>query len=139
MVCDMPSESVRTIELRRLEELRKQAALHGPNTEPAILIEIQELQSKYPDRNGDRTRASLDYDFLMNTVAAALVRFTRMEEREAEESKARQARQAELDQRLGEQDEKLDQLLTSIPLLYGVAIVAVVALFIAVILAVKVF
>lgn len=135
----MPSDSIRTIELRRLEELRKQAALHGPNTEPAILIEIQELQSKYPDRNGDRTRASLDYDFLMNTVAAALVRFTRMEERQAEESKARQERQAELDKRLGEQDQKLDRLLTSVPWFYGVAAVSVVALIIAVIIAVRVF
>lgn len=135
----MPPDRVRQIELRRLEELRAQAALHGPNTEPAILIEIQELQTKYADRNGDRTRADLDYDFLMNTVAAALVRFTRLEERQAEESKDREKRQAALDKRLGDQDTKLDQLLVFIPWIYGFATVATIALVLAVILAIKVF
>lgn len=135
----MPPDNVRQIELRRLEELRKQAALHGPNTEPAILIEIQELQSKYPDRNGDRTRASLDYDFLMNTVAAALVRFTRLEEHQKEESDARVARQGDLDKRLGEQDDKLDRLLVFIPWIYGVAAVATLALLVAVVVAIRVF
>lgn len=135
----MPPDRVRQIELRRLEELRKQAALHGPNTEPAILIEIQELQTKYPDRNGDRSRADLDYDFLMNTVAAALVRFTRLEEHQAEESKDREKRQAVLDKRLADQDTKLDQLLVFIPWIYGVAAVATLALIVAVIIAIKVF
>jgi hypothetical protein len=135
----MPADRVRQIELRRLQELRAQAALHGPNTEPAILIEIQELQTKYPDWNGNGSRADYDYEFLMNTVAAALVRLTRQEERQDKESKDREQRQAELDKRLGDQDDKLDKLLVFIPWIYVVAAVAIVAFVVGVILAIKVF
>ncbi len=96
----MPDD-IRQIELRRLHELEKQAALHGPNTEPEILIEIQELHTRYPGtpRNGhrrgapDRTAAQSELDFVMNTIAAALSRITKMEFGQAE------------------RDVKLDQLL----------------------------
>lgn len=77
-------EEVTRIELRRLAELEKQAALFGPQTEPAILIEIADLRNKYPRPSPiysaeRRSNASLDYEFLMNVVAAALQRLTVIE------------------------------------------------------------
>ena len=79
---------IRAIELRRLHELEKQAALGGPNTDPATLIEIQELRTKYPNerRNGGVTQRSAlqsEFDFLANTVAAGLVRLRSVEEAQA--------------------------------------------------------
>lgn len=81
----MATESeIKAIELRRLAELEKQAALFGPQTEPAILIEIADLRNKYPRGASApapyRSNQALDYDFLMNTVAAALQRLTVIEQ-----------------------------------------------------------
>jgi hypothetical protein len=70
------------IETRRLGMLEQQAALYGPQTDPSILIEIQELKHKGRS-NTVTTRkhfvGGLDYDFLMNVVAAALVRLGSVE------------------------------------------------------------
>lgn len=65
------------IEEQRLHELEKQAARFGPQTDPAILIEIQELKHKRRAVTTATRRdfvSGLDYDFLMNVVAAALLR-----------------------------------------------------------------
>lgn len=75
---------IRDIELSRLAQLEKQAALFGPHTEPAILIEIQELRNRHgmataPSYGRRRTDQMLDFDFLMNTVAQALQRITAVE------------------------------------------------------------
>jgi len=102
----MPSDDIRAIELRRLRELEKQAALHGPNTEPATLIEIQDLHFKHPNeprgdqRRGapDRTRAQSEFDYLLNTVAAALSRITMVEQRQAAADDDRQQLKSKLDQ-----------------------------------------
>jgi len=82
----MASEAeIKRIELRRLAELEKQAAMSGPQTEPAVLIEIADLRNKYPrvvpsaTHTERRSNAALDYDFLMNTLAAALQRITAIE------------------------------------------------------------
>lgn len=84
----MYSDDIRDIALRRLHELEKQAAYGGPNTDPAVLIEIQELRTKYPNerRNGgtsQRTALQSEFDFLANTVAAGLVRLRSVEESQA--------------------------------------------------------
>ena len=82
----MASEAeIKRIELRRLAELEEQAALTGPQTDPAILIEIADLRNKYPrvvpsaTHTERRSNAALDYDFLMNVLAAALQRITAIE------------------------------------------------------------
>jgi hypothetical protein len=99
-------DDVASIELRRLAELEKQAALYGPQTEPAVLIEIQELRHKHgaPARfvrpPGGRD-ARLDYDFLMNTVAAALQRVAAIEIRNTKEDADRPRRQFVLNLWLG--------------------------------------
>lgn len=88
--------NIRDIELRRLEELERQAALHGPRTEPSVLLEIQDLHHKYPEtRQNDRGfyMASLDYDFLMNVVASALMRVTELEKDKIADKKDRLKRQ----------------------------------------------
>jgi hypothetical protein len=76
------SERVEEIELHRLDLLEEQAALRGPQTDPAILIEIAELKSKRR-RTGTMERrlfvSGLDYQFLMDVVAAALVRLGQVE------------------------------------------------------------
>lgn len=78
-------EEIGGIEMRRLAELEKQSALYGPQTEPAILIEIADLRNKYGRTTPSATVAerrsnqALDYEFLMNTVAAALQRLTIIE------------------------------------------------------------
>lgn len=80
-----PEGEIAIIELRRLAELEKQSALYGPQTEPAILIEIADLRNKYGRTTPATTPAerrsnqALDYEFLMNTVAAALQRLTVIE------------------------------------------------------------
>ena len=88
--------SIEEIEDLRLKELRKQAAIYGPRTDPAILIEIQEL-SNSQRANTSMTRRQfvnqLDYDFLMNTVAATLLRFNAIVEAMNKDSKKRYIRQ----------------------------------------------
>lgn len=97
---------IASIELRRLAELEKQAAIHGPSTEPAVLIEIAELQHKYHrtqrgSNGGTRLRDAFEYDFLMNTVAAALRRVTAIEARNTKEDGERPRRQLILNAWLG--------------------------------------
>lgn len=75
-------ESIEEIENRRLTALQIQAATYGPHTDPAILIEIQDLsrkQHKTPRIERRQLINNLDYDFLMNVVAAALVRLGAVE------------------------------------------------------------
>lgn len=85
---------IKRMEVRRLRELQLQAARDGPHTDPGVLIEIQELRNKYPDvRDVGRDNAQLDYDFLMNTVAAALQRLTLMEQRYQQDNRQRITRQ----------------------------------------------
>jgi hypothetical protein len=80
------ADEIKRIELRRLAELEKQQALHGPQTDPAVLIEIQDLRNKYGTTQPTaysaprRSNQALDYDFLMNTLAAALQRLTVIEQ-----------------------------------------------------------
>lgn len=77
------SDEIRDIKLKRLHELEKQAAFHGPHTSPGVLVEIQDIYSQYPDlrqkTSFQRQMYQLDYDFLMNTVAAGLKRLTELE------------------------------------------------------------
>lgn len=89
------TSEVRDIELRRLAELEKRAAQFGPHTEPSVLIEIQDLHHKYPEirQLNSGNRDTLDYDFLMNTVAAALQRLTELEQKFKNDGKARFTRQ----------------------------------------------
>lgn len=81
-----PESEIAAIETRRLAELEKQAALYGPQTEPAVLIEIADLRNKYGRQAPSatvaerRTNAASDYEFLMNVVAAALQRLTVIEQ-----------------------------------------------------------
>ncbi len=143
--------SVRDIDIKRLGELEKQAALFGPHTEPAILIEIQTLRDKYPDapraiQDWRRRDQELDFSFLMNTVAAALKRLSRVEERD--EQLARELAERERRDREDRENrqEKLDDQLTIIrdstlangvhlenlvKWLIGVGVVAVLGLMIA--------
>lgn len=77
------AESVAQAEQRRLEALQIQAATFGPHTDPAILIEIQELTRRNRGSTFIERRQlvnNLDYDFLMNVVAAALVRLNVLEQ-----------------------------------------------------------
>lgn len=135
----MPQDDIRAIELRRLHELEKQAALHGPKTAPEVLIEIQELHSRYPDaprgqRRGasSQTRLQSEFDYLLNTVAAALRRITKIEQS-----------QVSADETRGQLTSKLDQVLYGIGELrrWGrvIGIVAIAALILALVLAVVVF
>jgi hypothetical protein len=75
-------DRVPEIESRRLRALREQAATYGPHTDPAVLIEIQDLGRKNKRRvPNDRRQLvnNLDYEFLMDVVAAALVRLGAVE------------------------------------------------------------
>jgi hypothetical protein len=99
-------DDIAAIELKRLGELEKQAALFGPQTEPAVLVEIQDLRHRHGISAGrrvrtDRTRESLDYDFLMNTVAAALQRLTAVESHQTADGQKRGRRQMVLNIWLG--------------------------------------
>lgn len=79
----MQDQSVEELETRRLIALQAQAATFGPHTDPAVLIEIQDLSRKVrPAPRVDRRQLinNLDYDFLMNVVASALVRLGAVEE-----------------------------------------------------------
>lgn len=78
----MSAESIAEIETRRLLALQQQAATYGPHTDPAVLIEIQDLTRKNRGSTFVERRQlvnNLDYDFLMNVVAAALVRLGAVE------------------------------------------------------------
>ena len=72
----MMDNSIGDIEDQRYELLERQAAIFGPKTDPAILIEMAELKHK---KRATGTRKAyvnnLDYDFLMDVVSATLVRF----------------------------------------------------------------
>lgn len=84
------------IEDLRLKELQKQAAMYGPLTEPAILIEIQELTHKQRQIKGPTRRDfvnQLDYDFLMNVVSATLIRFNAIVATMNDDKKKRYLRQ----------------------------------------------
>jgi hypothetical protein len=75
-------ESVEIAEKRRLEALQIQAATFGSHTDPAILIEIQELTRRNRGSTFIERRQlvnNLDYDFLMTVVSAALVRLGAVE------------------------------------------------------------
>jgi hypothetical protein len=75
-------ESIEEIEKRRLLALQAQAAKLGPHTDPAVLIEIQDLTRRNRGSTFVERRQlvnNLDYDFLMNVVAAALVRLRAVE------------------------------------------------------------
>lgn len=88
--------TVEEIEDLRLKELQKQAAIFGPQTEPAVLIEIQELSHRQHASSGTTRRQfvnQLDYDFLMNTVAATLLRFNVIVETMNDDKKKRIPRQ----------------------------------------------
>ncbi len=90
------NDSVDRIEGRRLDALEQQAALYGPQTDPAILIEIAELKSKRRHSSSAERRqfvSGLDYDFLMNTVAAALVRLGVVEANQNSNDRQRWMRQ----------------------------------------------
>ena len=83
--------------VRRLEALEEQAALHGPLTEPAILIEIADLRNKRPtvrplQRGGYVNE--LDFDLVRSTVAAALVRLGVIEANQAKDQASRWLRQS---------------------------------------------
>jgi len=88
--------SVEEIEDLRLKELRKQAAIFGPQTDPAILIEIQHLSHRQSVNNPSPRKQfinQLDYDFLMNVVAAALVRLGQVETNLSNNDRRRYIRQ----------------------------------------------
>lgn len=89
-------DTVEEIEDRRLKMLEQQAAIYGPLTEPNILIQIQELKHKNRASSGVTRRqlvGGLDYDFLMNVVAAALVRLGAVESSLKNNDRSRQVRQ----------------------------------------------
>lgn len=88
----------RDLDLQRLDYLERQAALHGPKTDPAILIELQELLHNYPERKKQRKKwLDLDIDMTINTVAATLQRFTIIENEFQSDKKARKERQFKQD------------------------------------------
>jgi hypothetical protein len=80
-----PESEIAAIEERRLAELEKQAALYGPQTDPAVLIEIADLRRKYARQAPNatvadrRSNATLDMEFVMSMIAAALQRITVIE------------------------------------------------------------
>lgn len=84
------------IEDRRLARLEQQAALYGPMTDPSILIEIAELKHKSHTASRPNRRQfvnSLDYDFIMNVVAAGLVRLGQVEQNLTNNDRSRYWRQ----------------------------------------------
>jgi len=88
--------SVETIEAQRLDRLEQQAALYGPQTDPSILIEIAELKHKRrSSSNAERRQfvSNLDYQFLMDVVAAALIRLGAVEAHQIKERSSRATRQ----------------------------------------------
>jgi hypothetical protein len=90
-------DTTEQIEIRRLRALEHQAALYGPLTDPSVLIEIQDLKHKNRASSGLSRRDlvnGLDFDFLMNVVAAALVRLGEVEISLKNNDKSRYLRQA---------------------------------------------
>jgi hypothetical protein len=89
--------SVAEIEGRRLDRLEQQAALYGPQTEPAILIEIAELRNRTtkirPMQRGGYVN-ELDFDLVRATVAAALIRLGVIESNQAKDQASRWLRQS---------------------------------------------
>lgn len=85
--------TVEEIEDLRLKELEKQAALHGPLTDPSILIEIQELKNRQNKITRKQFVNQLDYDFLMNVVSATLLRFNQLAASVDDDKKKRYLRQ----------------------------------------------
>ncbi len=89
-------DTTEQIEIRRLRLLERQAALHGPQTDPSVLIQIQELKHKHRASSGLSRRDlvnGLDFDFLMNVVSAALVRLGAVETSLRNNDKSRYLRQ----------------------------------------------
>ena len=90
---------IKAMRMRRLKELELQAAQFGPHTDPGTLIEIQEIYNEFPQlkRRPGVDHAQLDYDFLMNAVAAALQRLTLLEQANKDDATKRHTRQLVLD------------------------------------------
>lgn len=97
-------DEVAQMELRRLRELEKQAAIHGPQTEPAVLIEIQDLRHKYGALTGPTAALrfvrppgqrdpQIDYDLLVYNVSGMFRRILAIEERNGKEDSTRPRRQ----------------------------------------------
>jgi len=88
--------TVEELEDLRLKELRKQAAIYGPHTDPAVLIEIQEISHRQRKGQDSERRFfvnQLDYQFLTDVVAAALVRLGVVEANQKADDKKRLFRQ----------------------------------------------
>jgi hypothetical protein len=88
--------STEEIQGRRLDRLEQQAALFGPNTEPAILIEIAELRNKVRPTRGDQRGSfvnALDFDLVRSCVGAALIRIGVIESNQSSDKKSRWVRQ----------------------------------------------
>jgi len=85
------------LESRRLDLLEQQAALYGPSTEPAILIEIAELRHKARPYHGDQPHGSfvnsLDFDLVRSSVAALLMRVGSIETYQLQDKNSRWLRQ----------------------------------------------
>lgn len=100
-------DDIAQIELRRLAELEKQAATYGPSTEPAVLIEIQELRHKHGTSPGRFVRPAgqrdkqIDVDYLVNMVAGMFRRLIAIEDRNTKEDATRPRRQMVLNIWLG--------------------------------------
>jgi len=89
--------STEDIQARRLDRLEQQAALFGPNTDPAILIEIAELRHKARPYRGEQPHGSfvnsLDFDLVRSSVAALLMRIGVVETNQVADKKSRWLRQ----------------------------------------------
>ena len=81
---------------KRLRRLEQQASLHGPMTQPSILIEIAELRNRRtsvrPLQRGGYVN-ELDFDLVRSTVAAALVRLGVIEANQHKNTQQRIIRQ----------------------------------------------
>lgn len=81
---------------KRLRLLEEEASLHGPMTEPSILIEIAELRNKRtsvrPMQRGGYVN-ELDFDLVRATVAAALIRLGVIEANQTKDQQSRWLRQ----------------------------------------------
>jgi hypothetical protein len=92
-VMDRTAEEIEDL---RLKELRKQAAMFGPQTDPAILIEIAELSGRAHNKAEMRRSGyvnALDFDLVRTTVAAALIRIGIIEQNQAKNNTSRLNRQ----------------------------------------------
>lgn len=85
------ADEVRAIAYRRFVELEKVAATHGPATDPAVIIELQDIRTKYgfeltggnPWRGvrdmSPQEKRKIEDDLLINTVAGIAGRQTDLE------------------------------------------------------------